>query len=291
MKQLILRLTSFIVSYFIFFFALAEWRSGYYLDDFGDIMYDYPYVETHLNGINTSFKLCIRYTTNPIPAFELILVNGNHMVTASGAFHTTAISVKDINGTVTKFEIPPESVVNGRIYLTLVDDMMQFVKLIDRGNCKIIVRTETYLDTANNPGNYLFNAPYETKGIYETVINSIYEFVGEDNIVTDEDYVANKMTNFKGSYTLKGKINGKYAVTMNLNFDGGTVNGTYYYDKYKRVMKIDGLIADEGPMYLTEYDGNKETGAYSGLFDGREFQGDFINFATGKKMTFSLIVQ
>ncbi len=92
-------------------------------------------------------------------------------------------------------------------------------------------------------------------------------------------------------YTFKGKIDGKYAVTMNLYFVDDSIDGTYYYDKYKRSMKIKGHIKGNSKITLTEYEGNKATGEYVGTLNGNVFSGNFVNFASGKRMPFSLTAQ
>ena len=78
---------------------------------------------------------------------------------------------------------------------------------------------------------------------------------------------------------------------MTLLINGGTVSGTYYYDKYHIVMKINGNITDSKNMKLIEYDGNKRTGEYNGEFNGYLYKGEFVNYASGKRMPFSLTVQ
>ena len=110
-----------------------------------------------------------------------------------------------------------------------------------------------------------------------------------------KNFVASSVKNITpmvgaGNFTLKGKIDGKYGVTMNLTFDNGTVKGTYYYDKYHRVMDINGYISSQGEMTLTEYENNKQTGKYEGKFDGRSFSGHFVN-SSKKIMTFTLTVK
>ncbi|MBD5277545.1 MAG: hypothetical protein HDS30_07850 [Bacteroides sp.] len=94
-----------------------------------------------------------------------------------------------------------------------------------------------------------------------------------------------------GKYNFHGKIDGKYAVTMNLSFEDGTVTGTYYYDKYRRKMKINGNISTSGRIKLIEYEGTKATGEYVGEFRGNVFSGNFKNYASGKKMPFHLVKQ
>lgn len=105
------------------------------------------------------------------------------------------------------------------------------------------------------------------------------------------DKGADQNKGINGKYTLKGKIDGKYPVTMTLLINGGTVSGTYYYDKYHIVMKINGNITDSKNMKLIEYDGNKRTGEYNGEFNGYLYKGEFVNYASGKRMPFSLTVQ
>lgn len=131
-------------------------------------MYDHPYVYTNLNSTNTGFKLCVRLIMRDFPVFELIIDNDGRQVEASGAFNCTVISIKSANGTITKIPIEPNDVSAGRIYLYGTDGGT-FARLIDKGNCKIIVQTVTYFDDYNNPGKYIFSSTNETKGILNII--------------------------------------------------------------------------------------------------------------------------
>ena len=84
----------------------------------------------------------------------------------------------------------------------------------------------------------------------------------------------NTGTNYDGKYTLRGKINGAYAVTLNLEIIKGVVSGTYYYDKYKRTMKIKGNISNNGIMNLIEYENDRECGT----FDRTTYKGEFRHY-------------
>lgn len=266
--------------------AIAEWRQDYYTDEFGDTRYDCPYIETVLKSVDTPFQLVIRYMGTLRPAVELMIIDGTRMVTCSAAYHSSAISVKDNWGNITKIDIDPENDSDGRIYL-VGDDALKFAELIDKGNCKIILRTVTYLDTYNNPGKYLFSSSSETEGILRLLRH-------RSNISTeydDDEFMKYDMGDFHGTYTLKGNIDGKYDVTMNLTFNNGSVSGTYYYDKYRRKMRIDGDLAIVGNMTLIEYDGDLETGEYVGEFNGTAFRGQFRNYSNGRWLPFYLTVK
>jgi hypothetical protein len=64
-----------------------------------------------------------------------------------------------------------------------------------------------------------------------------------------------------------GAINGKYWIVMKLNIQGGSVGGTYYYEKYGKDIRLEGSIDGKGNISLTEF--NPKDGSISGSFAGK----------------------
>jgi hypothetical protein len=69
------------------------------------------------------------------------------------------------------------------------------------------------------------------------------------------------------SRQFKGMINNKLPIVMKLNFNGGSVTGAYYYEKYKTDIRLEGSLDDKGNISLTEFD--PKDGNISGSFAGK----------------------
>ena len=123
-----------------------------------------------------------------------------------------------------------------------------------------------------------------TKDVIQTHSNAVGNRAG-GSVASSGKY------NLDGKYKLKGKINYKYPVTMNLTFNNSSISGTYYYDKYKRVMTIDGNMSSDGKIRLAEYSDGRQSGEYVGEFDGKCFKGEFHNLIRDDYMPFMLLVE
>lgn len=267
--------------------ANAEWQSRYYTDEFGDVMYDHPYEETHIPGVGHSFSLYIRLISNPAVAFELVLARSSGFVKAWADFNTNSISVKDAYGNVTTIDIPEDHGADGRLYIT-GDDAVRFAQAIDNGNCKINLTTVTYLDTYRNPGKYLFASGSETKGVLAMLYaNAIY------NDYVEEEPASQSPSNFKGSYIFKGYIGGASSVTMKLTFDGaGKVTGTCKSGADRVWNRLEGSLSSNGEMSIAEYgSGGAYEWEYVGQFDGKEFRGECIDPDRGTSERFFVLIQ
>ena len=94
--------------------------------------------------------------------------------------------------------------------------------------------------------------------------------------------------NKEETYNLVGKV-GKSPVTMSITIDNkGNANGTYYYDKYKKDIKLTGSLVKKGLILEEKVDG-KTTGEFVGTFnkDSQEYEGDWINTKTEELIAFS----
>ena len=87
--------------------------------------------------------------------------------------------------------------------------------------------------------------------------------------------------------SLSGSVD-KYPITMQLNIDGSTVKGHYYYDKQgpDKVLTLEGVKNNDNRLHLDEFD---ENGEKSGFFNGSllngNFEGEFVT-ANGKSLYF-----
>ena len=64
-----------------------------------------------------------------------------------------------------------------------------------------------------------------------------------------------------------GAINGKLRIVMTIDINGGSVDGSYYYEKYKTDIRLQGSIDAKGNLSLTEFD--PKDGKISGTFVGK----------------------
>ena len=94
------------------------------------------------------------------------------------------------------------------------------------------------------------------------------------------------------SYILKGNINEKYPITMNITIaDDDTVTGKYYYDEHKIDIVLTGDSTKTG-LILEEVVDGKMTGEFIGSFDKDSivYRGNWVNTSTKKSMPFEVSV-
>ena len=87
--------------------------------------------------------------------------------------------------------------------------------------------------------------------------------------------------------SLAGSI-GKYPVTMQLNIEGSTVKGHYYYDKQGpgKVLTLEGVKNNDNRLYLDEFDEyGEKCGTFNGSLLNGIFEGEFVT-AKGKSLYF-----
>ena len=83
------------------------------------------------------------------------------------------------------------------------------------------------------------------------------------------------------SRTYSGKIDGKYAITMQLNCTGVALSGTYSYDSKKIPIRISGSVdwnatGDQGDITLLEFnEKGMVTGFFRGVLKGAEVSGSW----------------
>ncbi|MCD8251323.1 MAG: energy transducer TonB [Phocaeicola dorei] len=96
---------------------------------------------------------------------------------------------------------------------------------------------------------------------------------------------------YNGStYGLKGRINDKYAVTMQLSIQDDKIYGKYFYDKTgsDNYLYLYGGISESGDVVLLEFNNKGEqTSDFMGRFTNDSFYGTFTNYKQ-VKMPFEL---
>lgn len=92
------------------------------------------------------------------------------------------------------------------------------------------------------------------------------------------------------SYQFKGKIDNRYAVTMQLSIWNDKIYGEYYYDRNgsENVLYLYGGISSGRDIVLLEFnDKGEQTGTFKGKFGRESFSGTFVNYQN-KEMPFEL---
>lgn len=85
----------------------------------------------------------------------------------------------------------------------------------------------------------------------------------------------------KDTYKLKGLINDKYAITMQLSIQNDKIYGRYFYDKTgsNNYLYLYGGVSESGDVVLLEFNNDgKQTGNFTGRFTTDSFYGKFMNY-------------
>lgn len=92
------------------------------------------------------------------------------------------------------------------------------------------------------------------------------------------------------SKVFEGTINDQYQIQMNLQREGDTLTGSYFYTKHKVNISIKGSIDAQGNFTINEFDdGGNQTGVFKGrLISGSEMEGTWSKPNGDKSMSFSL---
>lgn len=101
-----------------------------------------------------------------------------------------------------------------------------------------------------------------------------------------------RVVTIEGYHHLVGSIS-KYPITMDIQVNGGDVQGTYYYHSQGRNSKMSVYGSLNGnQLTLEEYapDG-KNTGYFEGTFNGYSFSGTFVNYLKGNTLSFNIVEQ
>lgn len=122
--------------------------------------------------------------------------------------------------------------------------------------------------------------------IINTKKNTLKDEFGVSGTV-DQEYYTDSSQN--GKVILKGTINDRYKIVMQINVESYSVSGSYYYIKNgsDNLLGLSGYFSKE-KMKLTEYNEKGEnTGLFDGTFDTTCYSGTFTNYK-GVKMPFKL---
>ncbi|MGM9708963.1 MAG: hypothetical protein ACI3ZB_05045 [Prevotella sp.] len=149
--------------------GFGEWRLYYFMDEFGDLMYDKPFLETKIK--NAKGQILTIAFTNKIDSGDDVM----SMMVSDGYCTTTldrnaSVSLKTSDGKVYKFSIPDSHLLGGQIFIRNQKDLGTIAAILNKGNCKISISAHWGGDTYVSP-NHVWNFPImnqtkEIKGAY-----------------------------------------------------------------------------------------------------------------------------
>ncbi|MCH5175668.1 MAG: hypothetical protein J1F40_07265 [Prevotellaceae bacterium] len=156
----------------------GKWSKSWFADEFGDPMYDKPYIQSSLRYTNDNYSYYFFYIqfTNAIrniPIFEIRIDNGKSNYSLYR--ETATIKIKSANGTVSTITAPigedGESIILGG------DNAIRFAKLINTGNYSLVVSVHTAWSGNNNVSTFTFRCSNETKDFYKATKSALgYSF-------------------------------------------------------------------------------------------------------------------
>ena len=149
---------------------------------------------------------------------------------------------------------------------------------------------------------YSFDSDHNPVPVYEEPVADKWEGISDVSIKRgkvkvkyyegDSDMDDSESKLITGSIVFKGLIDNQYPVTMSINLSGNTVTGTYYYDKYKSPISLNGefSVNEDGDkiMTLSEMNNGEMTGQFIGTWSGDSFSGSWISADGEKEMPFKL---
>ena len=93
----------------------------------------------------------------------------------------------------------------------------------------------------------------------------------------------------KGEKEFVGSINNTMKIRMKLTGNNNKIEGTYFYEKIGKNLKLNGAMRDESEFYLNESDEQgKKTGIFEGGFISEDWiEGIWVPGQDKKSMTFS----
>ena len=151
--------------------GFGEWRLYYFLDEFGDSMYDKPFLETKIN--NPNGKTLTIALTNKVDSSKDVMsfgIDDGYCLTALD--RNASISFKLSNGKIYKFNIPDTNLIGGQIYIRNQKDIATIANILNRGNCKVSISAHWEGDSYVSPNHiWSFSITNQTKDILNAYDN------------------------------------------------------------------------------------------------------------------------
>lgn len=150
----------------------GDWSKSWFADDFGDPMYDKPYIQTELKDIRSEYPwrfLYIQYSNTP-EFGEVVMMkvgaNGDNIYVEGD---TAILKIKDASGNISIFNAP---VTKGSIII-VGNDILSFGNQINAGDYSLALTFHSYLDYGGQSETWAFNCTNETKAFWGAV-ESLY---------------------------------------------------------------------------------------------------------------------
>lgn len=120
--------------------------------------------------------------------------------------------------------------------------------------------------------------------------SSVDDEVADIENEVEDDYAAQYADDHTAVF--KGMVDGKYPITMRLMVMGHDISGSYYYDKYKTEIPLNGEFSfnEDGDklVILTETNDGVVTGQFIGTWSLSTFSGSWISADGEREMNFTV---
>lgn len=142
------------------------WAESWFADDFGDPMYDQPYLITDLEQeqgrySTRYFQICFAQFGQG-PTFIISIGTRGIAPNKIAVDGDAIIKIKSADGQISTIEAPTY---NGDIIIT-GENLVKFAELIDSGNYRLSLTFHSYLDIGGEPLNWTYNCTNETKDFW-----------------------------------------------------------------------------------------------------------------------------
>lgn len=184
----------------------GTWSKSWFADEFGDPMYDKPYIQTELRkkySQETFDYFYIRFLLyNGQPAYEIII--SHYGVTGHSNYDLygddASIKIKSSNGSVTAIN---GRVSGGNIYLA-GNEAIKFARTINAGNYKLSVAAHCYLDEYGKATTWNFSCTNETRDFFKAAKAGLnYSFQGNTGNSSSPRVAS---SGWAGKYEIEGGI-------------------------------------------------------------------------------------
>lgn len=146
----------------------GKWSQTWFADEFGDPMYDKPYIQTELKDLSNRYYptfYYIRYVKyQGHNVFETYIGDkqGNEHLYEGEA----TVKIKNSAGQVSTIKVKVSG--NGAI-MYMGDAASTLARLINSGNFSISIAAHSVWDNAGKPHTWVFHCTNETKDFYKAV--------------------------------------------------------------------------------------------------------------------------
>lgn len=132
--------------------GFGTWRLYHFMDEFGDLMYNKPFLETKI--INDKGKILTIAFTNKIDSgLDVMSMGISDQYSSTTLDRNATVSLKSSDGQVKKFKIPDYNLKEGQIYIGNQADLAIIASILNKGNCKVSISAHWGGDTYVSPNH------------------------------------------------------------------------------------------------------------------------------------------